>query len=90
MAFTASDICKIIFAILLPPLGVFLERGCGADLLINICLTILGYIPGIIHALYVAFPVKSATTAAFFQALSYVFQDISLANPIGRYIILKY
>ncbi|ORY64939.1 uncharacterized protein BCR38DRAFT_431386 [Pseudomassariella vexata] len=53
MAFTASDICKIILAIILPPLGVFLERGCGADLLINILLTILGYIPGIIHALYV-------------------------------------
>ncbi|KAI1425674.1 hypothetical protein F5Y12DRAFT_713952 [Xylaria sp. FL1777] len=53
MAFTASDVCKIIFAIILPPLGVFLERGCGADLLINILLTILGYIPGIIHALYV-------------------------------------
>ncbi|PBP17825.1 plasma membrane proteolipid 3 [Diplocarpon rosae] len=49
----ASDICKIILAIVLPPLGVFLERGCGADLLINILLTILGYIPGIIHALYV-------------------------------------
>jgi uncharacterized membrane protein YqaE (UPF0057 family) len=48
-----SDIVKIIIAILLPPLGVFLERGCGADLLINILLTILGYIPGIIHALYV-------------------------------------
>ncbi|CAI7613269.1 unnamed protein product [Penicillium pancosmium] len=53
MPFTASDICKIIFAIILPPLGVFLERGCGADLLINICLTILGWVPGIIHALYV-------------------------------------
>ncbi|KAF7546710.1 hypothetical protein G7046_g9229 [Stylonectria norvegica] len=37
-----SDICKIILAIFLPPLGVFLERGCGADLLINILLTILG------------------------------------------------
>lgn len=31
-----SDIIKIILAIFLPPLGVFLERGCGADLLINI------------------------------------------------------
>jgi uncharacterized membrane protein YqaE (UPF0057 family) len=51
-----SDIVKIIIAILLPPLGVFLERGCGADLLINILLTILGYIPGIIHALYVTSP----------------------------------
>ncbi|KAJ3561904.1 hypothetical protein NP233_g9906 [Leucocoprinus birnbaumii] len=44
---------KIIFAVVFPPLGVFLERGCGADLLINILLTILGYIPGIIHALYI-------------------------------------
>ena len=40
-----SDIIKIILAIFLPPVGVFLERGCGADLLINILLTILGYIP---------------------------------------------
>ncbi|KAK1927552.1 putative cation transport-related protein [Papiliotrema laurentii] len=53
MAFTCSDIIKIIFAIILLPIGVFLERGCGADLLINILLTILGYIPGIIHALYI-------------------------------------
>ncbi|KAH8106717.1 UPF0057-domain-containing protein [Cristinia sonorae] len=53
MAFTGSDICKILFAILLPPIGVALERGCGADLLINILLTCLGYIPGIIHALYI-------------------------------------
>ncbi|KAJ4501512.1 hypothetical protein C8R41DRAFT_937 [Lentinula lateritia] len=49
MAFTTSDICKIIIAIFIPPLGVFLERGCNADFLINILLTILGYIPGIIH-----------------------------------------
>ncbi|KAG1827059.1 uncharacterized protein BJ212DRAFT_27705 [Suillus subaureus] len=42
MPFTASDVCKIIFAIILPPLGVFLERGCTADLLINCLLTLLG------------------------------------------------
>ncbi|KIO06528.1 hypothetical protein M404DRAFT_139100 [Pisolithus tinctorius Marx 270] len=54
MAFTASDICKVrFFAFILPPLGVFLERGCGADLLINVCLTLLGWLPGIIHALYI-------------------------------------
>ncbi|KAJ8294006.1 Plasma membrane proteolipid 3 [Rhodotorula toruloides] len=53
MPFTASDICKIILAIILPPLGVFLERGCNADFWINVLLTILGYIPGIIHALYI-------------------------------------
>ncbi|VTT65739.1 unnamed protein product [Fusarium fujikuroi] len=42
MPFTASDICKILLAIILPPVGVFLERGCGADFFINILLTILG------------------------------------------------
>ena len=45
MPFTASDLCKIVLAILLPPLGVFLERGCNADFFINILLTVLGYIP---------------------------------------------
>ncbi|KAL2171022.1 hypothetical protein VTG60DRAFT_4037 [Thermothelomyces hinnuleus] len=53
MALTASDICKIICAIILPPLGVFLERGCNVDFFINILLTILGYLPGIVHALYI-------------------------------------
>jgi uncharacterized membrane protein YqaE (UPF0057 family) len=55
MPFTSSDICKIILAIILPPLGVFAEKGCECDLLINIGLTLLGYIPGIIHALYIIF-----------------------------------
>ncbi|KAL1406415.1 plasma membrane proteolipid Pmp3 [Vanrija albida] len=47
MPFTCGDVFKIILAIILPPLGVFLERGCGVDLLINILLTCLGYIPGV-------------------------------------------
>ncbi|GAA5877487.1 hypothetical protein JCM1840_003866 [Sporobolomyces johnsonii] len=55
----ASDICKILLAIVLPPLGVFLERGCAADFWINILLTILGYIPGIIHALYIILKVRN-------------------------------
>ncbi|ORX89822.1 cation transport-related protein [Basidiobolus meristosporus CBS 931.73] len=53
MALTCSDIFKFIFAVIFPPLGVLLERGCGVDLLINIGLTILGFIPGIIHAFYI-------------------------------------
>ncbi|KOS12766.1 plasma membrane proteolipid 3 [Malassezia pachydermatis] len=48
---SGSDVCKVFFAVLLPPLGVFLERGCHAQFWINIILTCLGYIPGIIHAL---------------------------------------
>lgn len=48
-----ADLIKIIIAILLPPLGVFLEVGLGLHFWLNILLTILGYIPGIIHALYI-------------------------------------
>lgn len=53
MALTFSDIFKFIGAIILPPLGVFMERGCNQDLCINILLTILGWIPGVIHAFYI-------------------------------------
>ncbi|ODQ58397.1 hypothetical protein WICANDRAFT_34143 [Wickerhamomyces anomalus NRRL Y-366-8] len=53
MAFTCSDIIKIIAAIIFPPLGVFLEVGCTTPLFLNIIFTILGFIPGILHALYI-------------------------------------
>ena len=29
---------------IVPPLGVFLVAGCGADLLVNLLLTFLGYV----------------------------------------------
>ncbi len=47
------DVVRILVAILLPPLGVFLQVGIGWQFWINILLTILGYIPGIIHAVYI-------------------------------------
>lgn len=49
----ARDICLGILAVFLPPIAVLLKRGCGADFCINILLTLLGDIPGIIHALWV-------------------------------------
>ncbi len=48
-----SDIIRIIIAILLPPLGVFLQVGLGKDFWINILLTLLGYIPGLVHAIWI-------------------------------------
>ena len=47
------DIIRILLAILLPPVGVFLQVGLGAQFWINILLTLLGYIPGIVHAIWV-------------------------------------
>lgn len=47
------DLFRIILAILLPPLGVFFQVGPGKHFWINILLTILGYIPGIVHAVWI-------------------------------------
>ena len=47
------DLIRIILAIILPPLGVFLQVGLGKHFWLNILLTILGYIPGIVHAVYI-------------------------------------
>ena len=47
------DIVRILLAILLPPLGVFLQVGLGLQFWLNILLTLLGYVPGIIHAIYI-------------------------------------
>lgn len=41
--------------LLVPPVGVAMVAGCGADLCVNICLTLLGYIPGHIHAFYIEY-----------------------------------
>jgi uncharacterized membrane protein YqaE (UPF0057 family) len=48
-----ADFIRILLAILLPPLGVFLEVGLGFHFWLNIVLTLLGYLPGIIHAVWI-------------------------------------
>ena len=38
---------RIVFTIILPPLGVLLGKGFGWAFILNIILTLLGYFPGI-------------------------------------------
>jgi uncharacterized membrane protein YqaE (UPF0057 family) len=47
-----NKLIHIILAILLPPIAVFLKSGVGKDLLINIVLCLVFYVPGILHALW--------------------------------------
>lgn len=47
------DFLRILVAILLPPLGVFLQVGLKGAFWLNILLTLLGYIPGIVHAVWI-------------------------------------
>ncbi|KAG0470267.1 hypothetical protein HPP92_016440 [Vanilla planifolia] len=47
-----ANCIDILLAIILPPLGVFLKFGCEVEFWICLVLTLLGYIPGIIYAIY--------------------------------------
>lgn len=44
---------RLLLCLFLPPVGVFLTVGFGPTLIINILLTLLGWLPGSIHALWV-------------------------------------
>ncbi len=43
---------KILLAIVFPPLSVLLHRGLGLDFLLDLILTILLYLPGQVHAIW--------------------------------------
>lgn len=47
------SIVRLLLAILLPPLGVFLTIGIKPGFWLNILLTILGFLPGVIHAVWI-------------------------------------
>ena len=47
------DILQLILAIILPPLAVFLEVGFGLHFWLNVILTLIGYVPGMLHALWI-------------------------------------
>lgn len=49
----AKTILKIVACVILPPLGVGLHRGFSGHFFLNIVLTLLGFIPGLIHAVVV-------------------------------------
>lgn len=47
------DLIRIVLSVIIPPLGVFLQVGLGKHFWLNILLTLLGYIPGLVHAVYI-------------------------------------
>lgn len=47
-----NKLVAVIVSIILPPLAVFLKNGAGKDLAINVVLCLLGFVPGIIHAIW--------------------------------------
>ncbi|KAI5077149.1 hypothetical protein GOP47_0006973 [Adiantum capillus-veneris] len=48
-----AELIEVLLAIILPPVGVFLRFGCRIEFWICLFFTVLGYLPGVIYALYV-------------------------------------
>jgi uncharacterized membrane protein YqaE (UPF0057 family) len=46
-------IIRLLLSVVLPPLGVFLRFGLGKQFWLNLLLTLLGYVPGLVHAVWV-------------------------------------
>ncbi|SCU90018.1 LAME_0E06678g1_1 [Lachancea meyersii CBS 8951] len=69
---TVSDLILYIVAFFIPPVGVLLRSGCcSSDLLLNILLTMLGVVPGMIHAFYyitVTSPLRRAESRYYYQS----------------------
>ena len=50
---TMADIIRVILSVIVPPIGVFFKVGFGKHFWINILLTMLGYVPGLVHAIWI-------------------------------------
>ncbi len=47
------SLVNVVISILLPPLSVFMSMGISQALIINVLLTLVGWVPGVIHALWI-------------------------------------
>ncbi|MCG8526625.1 MAG: YqaE/Pmp3 family membrane protein [Opitutales bacterium] len=47
------SILTIILCILIPPVAVLLKKGLGVDFIINLILTLIFWLPGVIHGFWV-------------------------------------
>ncbi|KAH9974031.1 hypothetical protein BGW80DRAFT_1170905 [Lactifluus volemus] len=78
----ASDVCLIIVTIIFPPAAAFFVTGCSCDLLINICLTILGYIPGHIHAFWLIY--RRMRADEVYGRGRYIYVGNGAYQPVGE------
>ncbi len=51
----APSVGALIAAVLLPPLGIFLDRGITPAFWVGVVLTIIAWLPGVIFALLLLF-----------------------------------
>ena len=87
MPSSTSDVLLYFLALFVPPLSVFLKRGCAADFWINILLSILGWIPGVIRESDGQWGIQlvaDSLTDAWYIISKYERPEIAAAPP-GQY-----
>jgi uncharacterized membrane protein YqaE (UPF0057 family) len=47
------SLLMILLTIFLPPVAVAMKEGIGGQFVINVVLTLIGWLPGVIHAFWV-------------------------------------
>ncbi|WP_315854284.1 YqaE/Pmp3 family membrane protein [Stieleria maiorica] len=50
---TTMEYVRLLIAFILPPVAVFMQFGIGKHFWINLVLTLLGFVPGMLHAVYI-------------------------------------
>ena len=48
------SLLMILLTIFLPPVAVAVKEGIGLQFLLNVLLTLIGWLPGVVHAFWVA------------------------------------
>ena len=47
------DCLRVVLSLIIPPVGVFLQVGFSFHFWLNILLTLIGYVPGLVHAIWI-------------------------------------
>ena len=77
-----SDIILIIAALFFPPAAAAFISGCSCDLLISIALTILGFLPGTLHAFWLIY--KKMKAEERYGAGGYRYVGNGTYEPVGQ------
>lgn len=76
-------------SILFPPGAAAFITGCSCDLLINILLTVLGYLPGHLHACELQQPARLACLPSVDKLASLVAEQQSLTTNSFLYRLVQ-
>jgi len=84
------DFVRVVLCYFIPPVGVFMQVGLGSAFWINLLLTFFGYLPGVLHGVWIISSVRegggqaSDANSTFFSLLAgYFLPPVGVAMRRG-------